>query len=120
MNIEIARQQMVEQQVHAWEVFDDRVLNAMRDIKREDFAPAAYREVAFADAPIPLGRGQSMLPPKVDGRILHSLEIKPDDVALEVGTGSGFLAACLGRLAARVQSWEIFPDLAEQARIRLL
>lgn len=119
MNIEFARQQMIEQQVHAWEVFDDRVLNAMREVKREQFAPAAYREVAFADAPIPLGHGQFMLPPKVDGRILEALAVKPDDVVLDVGTGSGYLAGCLGRLAARVQSLEIVPELAEQARARL-
>lgn len=119
MNIEFARQQMIEQQVHAWEVFDDRVLNAMREVRREQFTPAAYREVAFADAPIPLGHGQFMLPPKLDGRILQALEVKPDDVVLDVGTGSGYLAGCLGRLAARVQSLEIFADLAEQARARL-
>lgn len=120
MNIEFARRQMIEQQVHAWEVFDDRVLNVMREVKREQFTPAAYRDVAFADAPIPLGHGQFMLPPKVEGRILQALEVKPDDVVLDVGTGSGHLAACLGRLAARVRSIEIFPDLAEQASARLL
>jgi protein-L-isoaspartate(D-aspartate) O-methyltransferase len=119
MNIEFARQQMIEQQVHAWEVFDDRVLNAMREVRREQFAPAAYRGVALADAAIPLGHGQFMLPPKLDGRVLQALLVKPDDVVLDVGTGSGYLAGCLGRLAARVQSLEIFPDLAEQARARL-
>lgn len=119
MNIEFARQQMIEQQVHAWDVFDERVLNAMREVRREQFAPAAYREVAFADAPIPLGHGHFMLPPKMDGRILQALAVKPEDVVLDVGTGSGYLAGCLGRLAARVQSLEIFPDLAEQARKRL-
>lgn len=120
MNIEAAREQMIEQQVHAWDVFDDRVLSAMRRIPREQFAPARYRAVAFADAPIPLPHGQSMLPAKVHGRILQALEVKPDDMTLEIGAGTGYLSACLGRLAARVRALEIFPDLAELARANLL
>ena len=119
MNIEIAREQMIEQQVHAWEVFDERVLTTMRDVRREQFAPAPFREVAFADAPIPLAHGQTMLPAKLHGRILQSLAVNPADIALEVGAGSGFLSACLGQLAARVRSLEIFPDLAEVARRNL-
>lgn len=115
MNIEFAREQMVEQQVHAWDVFDDRVLAAMREVRREEFAPAPYSEVAFADAPIPLPRGQTMLPAQIQGRILQALAVKPADIALEIGAGSGYLSACLGRLAARVRSLEIFPELAELA-----
>jgi protein-L-isoaspartate(D-aspartate) O-methyltransferase len=111
---------MIEQQVHTWDVFDDRVLAAMRSVPREQFAPRAYREVAFADAPIPLPHGQWMLPPKLQGRILQALQIQPADVVLEVGTGSGYLTACLGRLAARVQSLELFDDLAKTARQSLL
>lgn len=114
------RAQMVEQQVHTWDVFDERVLDVMRRVKREQFAPRRFGELALADTPIPLGHGQHMLAPKVDGRILQALEIKPTDVALDVGTGSGFLAACLGRLAARVQSLEIMTDLATQARENLV
>jgi protein-L-isoaspartate(D-aspartate) O-methyltransferase len=120
MNFEAAREQMIEQQVHTWDVFDDRVLAAMRSVPREHFTPPVYREVAFADAPIPLPHGQWMLPAKIHGRILQSLQIQPADVVLEVGSGSGYLTACLGRLAARVQSLELFEDLAQLARQSLL
>lgn len=120
MNFEIAREQMVEQQVHAWEVFDDRVLAAMRSIPREHFTPAAYREVAFADAPIPLAHGQWMLAPKFHGRILQALRIQPTEMVLEVGAGSGYLSACLGRLAGRVHALELYEDLATTARMSLL
>lgn len=120
MNFEVAREQMIEQQVHTWAVFDERVLAAMRSVPREHFTPPAYREVAFADAPIPLSHGQWMLPAKFHGRILQSLLIQPADVVLEVGTGSGYLSACLSRLAARVHSLELYEDLASIARQALL
>lgn len=120
MNIERAREQMIEQQVHAWDVFDDRVLWAMREIHRERFVPERYRDVAFADSQIPLPHGQWMLPASVHGRILQALAIGADDAALEIGTGSGYLSACLGKLASRVRSLEIFADLADQARTHLL
>jgi protein-L-isoaspartate(D-aspartate) O-methyltransferase len=119
MNIELAREQMVEQQVHAWDVFDERVLTTMRQVRREQFTPSALREVAFADAPIPLPQGQTMLPAKLHGRILQALAVNPADIALEIGAGSGYLSACLGKLAARVRSLEIFPELAELARRNL-
>lgn len=120
MNIEAAREQMIEQQVRAWDVLDERVLTTMRQVCREQFAPARYREVAFADGPIRLPHGQSMLPAKIHGRILQALEIDPTDVALEVGAGTGYLSACLGRLASRVRALEIFADLAELARVNVL
>jgi protein-L-isoaspartate(D-aspartate) O-methyltransferase len=120
MNIEPARSQMIEQQVHTWEVFDERVLNAMRDVKRELFVPHAYRDVAFADSSIPLPHAQTMLAPKLQGRILQALELLPTDVTLEVGTGSGYLTGCLGLLSSRVRSMEIFAELADQARANLL
>jgi protein-L-isoaspartate(D-aspartate) O-methyltransferase len=119
MNIELAREQMIEQQVHAWDVFDERVLATMRQVQREKFAPAPFSEIAFADAPIPLPRGQSMLPAKIQGRILQALAVNPADIALEIGAGSGYLSACLGKLAARVRSLEIIPELAELARRNL-
>ena len=115
MNLERARTQMLEQQVRAWEVLDPRVLDAMAQVPREEFVPPRYRGVAFADANIPLGHGQVMMIPQVEGRLLQSLALEPDDRVLEVGTGSGFLAACLGQLAADVTSIEIFPDLSTAA-----
>jgi len=120
MNIESARQQMIGQQVNTWGVFDARVLNAMQEVRRERFTPPEWESVAFADADIPLAHGQVMLPPKVHGRILQALDIGPEDLALEIGTGSGYLTACMGRLAGRVRSLEIFADLAENARTRLV
>ena len=119
MNIELARQQMIEQQVHTWDVFDERVLEVMGQVKRERFAPDAWRDTAFADAAIPLPHGQSMLPPKVHGRILQALEVQPADLVLEVGTGSGYLAACLGKLGRHVRTLELYPDLAAFATTRL-
>lgn len=120
MNLEAAREQMVEQQVRAWDVLDERVLQTMLQVQREQFAPARYRDVAFADSAIPLAHGQTMLPAKVHGRILQALAVTEGDLVLEVGAGSGYLSACLGKLAARVRSLEIFPELAEQARANVL
>ena len=119
IDVASARRQMIEQQVRAWEVLDLRVLETMERVPREEFAPPAYRDLAFADLSVPLGHGQSMLPPKLEGRILQSLEIQDDDRALEVGTGSGFFAACLGGLARSVQSIDIFPDFVDTARANL-
>ncbi|HTE42005.1 MAG TPA: protein-L-isoaspartate O-methyltransferase [Steroidobacteraceae bacterium] len=115
-----ARRQMVDQQVRAWDVFDPLVLDAMTQVRRECFVPAIFQGVAFADAPVQLGHGQIMLPPSLDGRILAALNVVKSDEVLDVGTGSGFLAACLGRLGARVRSLEIYPDLAERATANLL
>jgi protein-L-isoaspartate(D-aspartate) O-methyltransferase len=119
-NIEAARQQMVEQQVRAWDVLDPKVLDVLRRVRREAFVPAGFSDLAFADAPIPLGHGEVMLPPKVDGKILQALDLKPTDAVLDVGSGTGFLAACLSRMAARVRSLEIHADLAELAARNLL
>ena len=116
LDVDTARRQMIEQQVRAWEVLDLRVLEAMERVRREEFTPPAYRDLAFADMSVPLGHGQGMLAPKLEGRILQSLELRPDDDVLEVGTGSGYFAACLGALARSVRSIEIHPDLAAAAR----
>jgi len=119
LDVNVARRQMIEQQVRAWAVLDLRVLEAMERVPREEFTPPAYRELAFADISVPLGHGQHMLPPKVEGRILQALELRPDDAVLEIGTGSGYFAACLGALARSVKSIEIHPDLAAAARANL-
>jgi len=115
MNLERARTQMLEQQVRAWEVLDPRVLDAMAQVPREEFVPPRYRGVAFADTAVPLAHGQVMMTPKVEGRLLQALDLKAGDRVLEIGTGSGFLAACLAQLTAEVTTLEIFPDLSERA-----
>lgn len=115
-DVQFARRQMIEQQVRAWEVLDLRVLEALQQVPREEFAPVAYRDIAFADTQVPLGHGQVMLAPKVEGRILQALDIQPDEDALEIGTGSGFLAACIGRLAHTVRTIDLFPDFVATAK----
>jgi protein-L-isoaspartate(D-aspartate) O-methyltransferase len=111
-----ARRQMVDQQIRTWEVLDPRVLDALCAVPREAFVPAEYRELAFADGPIPIGFGQSMLAPKLQGRVLQALGVGPADNALEVGSGTGYLSACLGLLAASARSIDIHPGLIEQSR----
>ena len=112
---EAARRQMIDQQVRTWDVLDARVLEALGAVPRERFVPEAYRGVAFADAPIPIGHGQSMLPPALEGRILQALAPLRGERALEVGTGSGFFAACLAQLTGSVDSIEIHEELAAGA-----
>ncbi len=119
MNTDFARQQMVQQQLRAWDVLDSGILEVMSAVPREDFVPEAFKPLAFADTEIPLGYGQSMMTPTVEGRVLQALEITPLDTVLEVGTGSGFLTACLARLAKSVTSIEIIPDFLETARTKL-
>jgi protein-L-isoaspartate(D-aspartate) O-methyltransferase len=119
MNFEHARFNMVEQQVRPWEVLDTQVLELLESVHREDFVPVRYRKLAFADLSIPLPRGQSMMRPKVEGRMLQALALQDDDTVLEVGTGSGFVTACLSGLARRVVSVEIFEELHQEAAIRL-
>ena len=115
IDVQSARRQMIEQQVRAWDVLDLRVLDAMERVPREGFVPAVYRDLAFADMNVPLGEGQTMLAPNVEGRILQSLAVTPADRVLEVGTGSGYFAACLGALARSVHSIEVRPALAHAA-----
>ena len=119
MNVEDARTQMVNQQVRAWDVLDPTVLSVLTQVPREQFVPPRFRNLAFADTEIPLGAGQVMMTPQVEGRLLQSLAILGTDRVLEVGTGSGFLTACLARLASRVTSLEIVPELATGARVNL-
>ncbi len=116
---EAAREQMIHQQVRAWDVLDERALEALGKVPRERFVPEGYRDLAFADASIPLPHGERMLAPKIVGRILQALQVEGDESVLEIGTGSGFLTACLALQAGSVRSLEIHPDLADAARTRL-
>jgi protein-L-isoaspartate(D-aspartate) O-methyltransferase len=116
VNLEQARVNMIRNQVRSWEVIDERVLDVLRDVPREEFVPARHRKLAFSDLRIPLGHDQVMMKPIEQGRLLQGLGLDSDDEVLEVGTGSGFLTACLDRLAGRVTSLEILESLAAQAR----
>lgn len=118
-DFEQARFNMIEQQVRPWEVLDQRVLDTMKRIPREDFVPERYRSLAFADTSIPLGHDQAMMAPKVEGRMLQALAITPQDSILEIGTGSGYVTACLASLGRRVNSIDIMPDFTESAAARL-
>ena len=119
MNIEQARFNMIEQQIRPWEVLDPVVLDLLFVVKREDFVPAAYRNLAFADMEIPIGSGQVMLAPRVEARLLQELGIKKTDKVLEIGTGSGYMAALLAARAEHVVSVEARPEIAEFARQNL-
>lgn len=114
-----ARQQMVDQQIRTWEVLDPRVLDALSTVPREAFVPREYSELAFADAPIPIGFGQTMLAPNLQGRILQALAIDKSESALEVGTGTGYLCACMSLLAREVRSIEIREDFALSAQANM-
>ena len=119
MNLELAREQMIGQQLRAWGVLDERILGVMREVPRERFVPEEWAGVAYADAAIPVGHGKSLPAPKIHGRMLHALDPRPGESVLEVGTGTGYLTACLARLAGHVTSVEIHPGLAEAARANL-
>jgi len=119
MKTEFARQQMVEQQVRAWDVVHPDILEVLKNVPREQFVPAGYETLAFADTEIPIGHGQSMLTPTLEGRILQALEISSSDSVLEVGTGSGFLAACLARLSERVISVDIHEEFLRSAAVNM-
>jgi protein-L-isoaspartate(D-aspartate) O-methyltransferase len=119
MDTVAARRQMVDQQIRTWEVLDPRVLDVLASVPREAFVPAEYRELAFADAPIPIGHGQTMLSPQLQGRILQSLGITAADTALEVGTGTGYFAACLSLLARQTASIEIHAEFTALAAANL-
>lgn len=119
MNIEQARVNMVENQVRPWEVLDGRVLDVLGRVRREDFVAAQHRQLAFADLCLPLGHGEVMMKPVVEGRVLQALELTPTDRVLEIGTGSGFLTACLANLGAQVTSVDIHADFTSAAAQRL-
>jgi protein-L-isoaspartate(D-aspartate) O-methyltransferase len=115
-----ASEQMIEQQVRTAGVLDARVLATLRAVPRELFVPAPQRYRAYADAEVPIGRGQRMLRPSLAGRLLQALAPLPGESVLEIGTGSGFLSACLRAMAGAVRSLELFPELAAAARSNLV
>lgn len=111
MNLEQARFNMVEQQIRPWEVLDQEVLDLLLRLRREEFVPPQYRDLAFVDMEIPLGFGEVMLSPKLEARMLQGLGVKASDRVLEVGTGSGYMSALLAARAGHVHSVEIVPEL---------
>lgn len=119
VNIELARSNMIEQQIRPWDVLDFKILDVLAKIPREQFVPAGQEDKAFMDIEIPLGHGEAMLSPKLDGRALQALSLKPSDSVLEIGTGSGFLTACLADLCTSVFSVELHQDLYETATANL-
>ena len=119
MNIDFARQQMIDQQVRAWTVLDPDVLDVLSAVPREEFVPQPYRSMAFADTEIPLGHGEFMMTPTVEGRVLQALDLGSNERVLEVGTGSGFLTACLARLSATVTSVDIYDEFVRDAARKL-
>ncbi len=114
-----ARELMVEQQIRPWDVLDLRVLDVLARMPREAFVAPAHRALAYADVELPIGHGQKMMKPVVEGRMLQALDLQPNEEVLEIGTGSGFISACLGQLAREVLSLEIQPELAAGARAQL-
>ena len=119
VNIAQARFNMIEQQIRPWNVLDADVLNLLADVRREEFVPLAHQALAFADLEIPLGHGQCMLAPRLEARMLQDLQIQPHEKALEIGTGSGYMAALLAHRAQHVVTLEIDPALARAARQNL-
>jgi len=119
MNVDFARRQMVDQQVRGWNVYDEDVLDTLLELPRERFVPSRFRTLAFADTEIALGHGEYMMTPTLEGRVLQALGLDGDERVLEVGTGSGFLTACLARLGAGVVSMDIYDDFLEAAAGKL-
>jgi protein-L-isoaspartate(D-aspartate) O-methyltransferase len=116
---EQARFNMVEQQIRPWQVLDPQVLTVLSNVQRELFVPQAYQAMAYTDTDIPLGHGEAMAPPRVAARLMHDLHLTGTEKVLEIGTGSGYMAALLAGRAQRVVSLEINPELASNARNNL-
>ncbi|MEX0950971.1 MAG: protein-L-isoaspartate O-methyltransferase, partial [Gammaproteobacteria bacterium] len=117
---ELARHNMIEQQIRTWEVLDQNVLDRIADLHREDFMPAEYRRLALADINIPIGHGQLSLSPKLEARLLQTLMLTGTEKVLEVGTGCGYLTALLARSAAHVVSVDIHADFSRDTATKLL
>ena len=119
MDRDYARRQMVRQQVRAWDVFDEETLDLLNNLQRHEFVPQGFADLAYADTQIPLPAGQVMMTPTVEGKLLQAVDPQPDDRVLDVGAGSGFLAACLASLAHSVLSVDIHSELVKLARRNL-
>jgi protein-L-isoaspartate(D-aspartate) O-methyltransferase len=119
MDLETAREQMIGQQLRAWDVLDERILAVMAALPRERFVPPDWQGLAYADTELPLGHGKHLAPPKIQGRALQALLPQPDERVLEIGCGTGYLTACLARLAGSVTAVELHPELAAAARRNL-
>ena len=119
MDLELARFNMIEQQIRPWDVLDANVLHLLSVVKREDFVPIAHKAMAFVDMEIPLPGGQTMLAPRVEARLLQDVAVQKHEKVLEIGAGSGYMAALLGHRAQRVITLEINPDLVALARANL-
>jgi protein-L-isoaspartate(D-aspartate) O-methyltransferase len=119
MNLELARFNMIEQQIRPWNVLDPAVLNLLAVVRREDFVPSAYRALAFVDTEVPLPEGQCMLAPKVEARLLQEAGVQRHERVLEIGAGSGFMAALLAHRARSVLTLELHPSLANMAAANL-
>jgi len=119
MSLEQARFNMIEQQIRPWDVLDATVLDLLKQVPRENFVPAQYAGLAFADLEIPIGHNQSMLSPKLEARIVQALELKKTDKVLEVGTGSGYMTALLAKLAGEVVSVDLIGEFTNAARQKL-
>ena len=119
MKTDFARQQMVDQQVRAWDVLNSDILQALMTVPREQFVPVGYEALAFADTEIPIGHGESMMTPTLEGRLLQALKLESNDSVLEIGTGSGFVTACLAQLAGEITSVDIHEDFLKTAAANL-
>jgi len=111
-----ARENMIEQQVRPWDVLDQRVLDVLAQVPRDEFVAEEHRGLAYSDYQLPIGFGQTLFKPTVDGRLLQTLALKPTDSVLEIGTGSGYLTTCLARLSQHCDSIEIHPELHAKAK----
>jgi len=120
MDIELARSNMIEQQIRAWDVLDLDVLDLLNEVHREEFIPDDYKDLAFADTRIPIGHGQTTLTPKVEARLLQSLKLNNDESVLEIGTGCGHLTALLAKSAKQVKSIDIYPDFITSANDKIV
>lgn len=119
MNLETAKFNMVEQQIRPWNVLDETILTAVKEVPRENFVPAEYKSLAFADINIPIGYSQVMMQPKVEARMIQAISPKLNDLVLEIGTGTGFTAALLARLSRHVETIELKTEFVELAKKQL-